>query len=395
MHCITFGRNAAGNLVPADVWIGCDGGVFRSTTSGNRGTFTPLNSGMASIQLTYLDQHPVHDSVVVAGCQDNGVLRHHGDSTWLEDPKGDGGGVAVDPNHPWRMMAQGNGNVFFRTTNAGVEWRRFTLPIQGAERVAFYTQICAQPRGRRTLPRVARDPRTGSRGHRHPPALGQLRLGHDVGHAADAMRRRPSATSSRTTSTAPASTRWRGPRPHRIYAATQRTSSASTSTRSQGRGDRPALGSPPGPLPLGPITDLAVANPATDDIYVSLGRRRRARLLARRPRRQRVATDQQPATFNAPAQAIAVDPANSNDVYVGTDVGVFFARPRPGGRATGAGTGRVAVGAPLARTARGRRHRPAHAGDEPACCGPPPTGAAHGSCSSAWPWAAIRTCSSA
>jgi hypothetical protein len=118
-----------------ELWIGCDGGVFRSrqtgsTLAGDRGTFTPHNTGLAVLQPGYLASHPVNDVSMVAGTQDNGVIVRIGVGVWLMWYGGDGGGVAFHPDVPSALAYQYTGASWlggqgwtkpvFRRSNAAV-----------------------------------------------------------------------------------------------------------------------------------------------------------------------------------------------------------------------------------------------------------------------------------
>ncbi len=106
-HAICFALNAAATAHDGtDVWVGTDGGIFRSTSSGALGTFTHRNTGLAITEMTFLGQRVDTDALVYAGCQDNGNLRFWGEPTWYESPQGDGGGVAIDPNDEYQVIRQ-------------------------------------------------------------------------------------------------------------------------------------------------------------------------------------------------------------------------------------------------------------------------------------------------
>jgi len=106
-HAIAFALDATGIKKDGNkVWIGSDGGVFFSDKAGLKGSFDAQNYGLAITQMTYLAQHPNMPSVIFAGCQDNGTLRYWGEQIWFETRKGDGGGVAVDPNNPYNIIRQ-------------------------------------------------------------------------------------------------------------------------------------------------------------------------------------------------------------------------------------------------------------------------------------------------
>ena len=128
-HALAFGLNALGTAHdPTNVWMGTDGGVWRSTASGVNGTFGSRNTGLAITQLTYLAQRADTDAVVFAGSQDNGTERFLGEEAWVEVDGGDGGGVAVDPNNPY--------NVLHQYVRAG-QW--FDDPNQPAGNLALFS----------------------------------------------------------------------------------------------------------------------------------------------------------------------------------------------------------------------------------------------------------------
>ena len=116
VHGVTFAKR--GDVV--DVWVACDGGVYRSTTGGGNYTWQTRNNGLAVIEPGYLACHPLNESVIVVGTQDNGVLRRTGDTAWMWELAGDGGGVAFHPKQTHRYMAQ--------STAAG--WRD-NAPVNG------------------------------------------------------------------------------------------------------------------------------------------------------------------------------------------------------------------------------------------------------------------------
>jgi hypothetical protein len=88
------------------MWIGCDGGVYRSRADGDRGTFVPRNTGLAVLEAGFVASHPTSDLKIIAGTQDNGVLERVGDTVWNRALGGDGGGVAYNPLSPEHFMGQ-------------------------------------------------------------------------------------------------------------------------------------------------------------------------------------------------------------------------------------------------------------------------------------------------
>jgi hypothetical protein len=106
-HCLAFETKTDGTHKGDVIWVGTDGGPFCSTQTGAPGSFAPRNNGLAVTQLTSLDHRLDTDAVVIAGCQDNGTIRYWGEPAWYHCGPGDGGGVAIDPNDPRRVMRQG------------------------------------------------------------------------------------------------------------------------------------------------------------------------------------------------------------------------------------------------------------------------------------------------
>jgi hypothetical protein len=118
VHLIRYAASPAG----LDVYVGCDGGVFRSRTAPaddnkRNGTFVSLNSGLAVVEPGYLASHPVNDLSMAIGTQDNGMLVRVGDSVWALKGYGDGGGVAFHPDHPDNLMWQYTSGTWYGDNN--------------------------------------------------------------------------------------------------------------------------------------------------------------------------------------------------------------------------------------------------------------------------------------
>jgi hypothetical protein len=118
VHAIRYAGSGAG----LELWVGCDGGVFRSAHGGDRYTFVARNNGLAVLEAGYVACHPTHDGVLLAGTQDNGVIRRMGDSMWSSVQLGDGGGVVFHPSLPRFYVAQYTHAHWYSNG-------RFTLPV--------------------------------------------------------------------------------------------------------------------------------------------------------------------------------------------------------------------------------------------------------------------------
>src|SRR5262249_47820286 len=129
IHALAFSPGSDGTGESGeDVWVGGDGGVFRSRQHGTSGSFVHRNNGLAITQLTYLAQHPRAETVVLCGSQDNGTILYGGEAAWSLTASGDGGGVAIDPTAPHRMIRQYTLTSLDRSTDAGRTWCSVSFP---------------------------------------------------------------------------------------------------------------------------------------------------------------------------------------------------------------------------------------------------------------------------
>lgn len=86
-----------------DIWVVCDGGVFRRSAAGFARS---LNAGLATSQPGYIASHPTLDGPMICGTQDNGAIHRVGDTVWSLRSKGDGGGCAYHPTKPHQVVMQ-------------------------------------------------------------------------------------------------------------------------------------------------------------------------------------------------------------------------------------------------------------------------------------------------
>lgn len=92
-HCIGFDP-----VDPNVIYCGNDGGLFRSP---NRGVnWTHLNNGLGITEIEYLAQDYGISRWLIGGTQDNGSIRYTGPSVWEHVADGDGGDCAVNRGNP-------------------------------------------------------------------------------------------------------------------------------------------------------------------------------------------------------------------------------------------------------------------------------------------------------
>ncbi|MEO6713573.1 MAG: hypothetical protein ABIM89_09120, partial [Mycobacteriales bacterium] len=106
VHVLRVGPPGPVALTDRTVWVGCDGGVYRSDDDGDARTFGAYNDGLAVLQPGYVASHPTNAGIVAAGFQDNGTAVRVGDTVWWQSFGGDGGGTVFDPAARNRYFTQ-------------------------------------------------------------------------------------------------------------------------------------------------------------------------------------------------------------------------------------------------------------------------------------------------
>jgi hypothetical protein len=92
-HAIAFDP-----LDPNIVYVGNDGGLYRSP---NRGTnWVALNRGLGITEIEYLAQDYGSSHWLIGGTQDNGSIRYRGSAVWDHVQDGDGGDCGVNRGSP-------------------------------------------------------------------------------------------------------------------------------------------------------------------------------------------------------------------------------------------------------------------------------------------------------
>jgi len=145
-HAITF---EPGN--PAMVYIGCDGGLFRSPDRGV--TWQSCNNGLVITEFEYIAQNVGSSRWLIGGTQDNGTERYTGNPAWTHVMDGDGGDCAVNHDSPDIVFAEYYGISPQISTQDG-DWTTFrglSPSVPANEGSLFYCPYTCSANGGNTL----------------------------------------------------------------------------------------------------------------------------------------------------------------------------------------------------------------------------------------------------
>jgi hypothetical protein len=116
---------------PNIIYYGSDGGIYRTTNP----TTTPIvwnslnNSTFAATQFVGLALHPSLTNYTLGGTQDNGTLFLTNDgSTWVNSDGGDGGNVVIDQNSVGISNVVGY-HTYFNQTNTQIGYTKATTTV--------------------------------------------------------------------------------------------------------------------------------------------------------------------------------------------------------------------------------------------------------------------------
>ncbi len=139
-HDIAFDPNDSDTI-----YIANDGGVSRSRDLGDH--WRPLNQGLATLQFQSIASHPTDKEIAIGGTQDNGTLLYQGKPEWLNIDSGDGGESAIDITSPTTFYHFFFQLLFARSDDGGERFfvKTTGLPVTSSgaalERTLFYVPL--------------------------------------------------------------------------------------------------------------------------------------------------------------------------------------------------------------------------------------------------------------
>ncbi len=291
------------------VYFCTDGGLYRTTDAGQ--TFEDLNDTLTLAQFNGIALHPSNPDFAMGGTQDNGNLRYTGGPLWTDRTAGDGGFNLVRRDAPSTILSA-NFYAFLSVSHDGGETYADVTPCDvlmdcltasNLEPMSFYPPAVAAPAAPSSVflgtNRIWNHPNFGD----NPNAWAPRSPG-------------PILTASGDVFTALAVTGdgtgaiWGGSALEGVFLSAD--GGATFSARNTG-------------LPTAYVSGVVAASPDGRSAYVTF-----AGFLGAPSRHVFRTTDSGLSWTNisgnlpdVPVASMAVDPTDSNDLFVGTDVGVF------------------------------------------------------------------------
>lgn len=103
------------------MYLGTDGGIFKSTNKGEN--WTAINNNLFITQFYYGAVNPT-GTTYYGGTQDNGTLKSTGSANWTTVMGGDGGATEVDFSNTNNLYMEYVNLAFFKSTNGGATYSK-------------------------------------------------------------------------------------------------------------------------------------------------------------------------------------------------------------------------------------------------------------------------------
>lgn len=152
VHALVFAPGDGNKL-----YVGCDGGVFYSTTPTADpqspppvlDLFVPRNGGLSTMTMNNLGLHPSESAILFCGTQDNGGLRFCGDELWQLSAGGDCGYCVINPRDPYHVLTTYTYGSINRSRDGGntTAYDQVAVPLAEGEAwgTLFYAPLVGAP----------------------------------------------------------------------------------------------------------------------------------------------------------------------------------------------------------------------------------------------------------
>lgn len=126
------------------VYVANDGGVYVSFDSGE--TYQSANGGYQTVQF-YNGFSVAHDisDYALGGLQDNSTIIYTGDLAWTRVIGGDGSWTAINPDNHMNHFGSAQFLNVFRTLNGGANYQSVGMPFLEGDRTAFIAPYVISP----------------------------------------------------------------------------------------------------------------------------------------------------------------------------------------------------------------------------------------------------------
>ncbi len=130
---------------PNIIYAGTDGGVFQSTDGGE--TFSGRNGGLVTTQFyPGFANSFLNENIAFGGLQDNGVLKYLGTTTWNKVDGGDGGWCAIDPRNDNIVYDEYVYLTVSKSINGGISFRNISAMLpSGSSNANFIAPFVISP----------------------------------------------------------------------------------------------------------------------------------------------------------------------------------------------------------------------------------------------------------
>jgi len=300
---------------PDRLWVCCDGGVFSTDAARTAADLTPRNVGLATLTMNHLGTHPSEEAVLFCGTQDNGTTRYTGEHIWLHSGPGDGGYAVINCADPYRILRTYTYGIIYRAIDGGqgyASWAPVSIPAPHTNQSLFYAPLSSAPFDD-AHPATADVVAFGGRRVWLSTSFGSVWTSLPRNDATDDL-------TGLVRSLAFASS-------DRLYAGTM-NGEVHRFDRGPGGWTRTPIHA--APLLVGPVTEIAVdpADATGSSIYVTLGGQGSfehvwhfdGHAWSARSGPGAGAPD---SLLDVHCDAIVVDPAHHDHLYVGADIGIW------------------------------------------------------------------------